>query len=247
MQTQRVTSSSGQRPKTYVQAVGNHPDFGWGSVPTGQRASTYDIPEFQAAAGFAAAEMAAIDSAAPEATDLKPYVGVQFAAIPEFPEVGSAFGQEMAAALSGAKSVEDALAAAQAAADAIMDEAGTTNRFLPMERAGGVPGISPPLTLPRLANRLNNSNPAYPKDYSPMANRTLPRLLQAPAVLMLLMWMLVPLGMTLYFSFIRYVLNSLRRPEWTTPRIENWRGLGTISMCLTPRIFGSQYKIVFSS
>ena len=28
--------------------------------------------------------------------------------------------------------------------------------------------------------------------------------------------MLVPLSMTLYFSFIRYVLNSLR-PEWTTP------------------------------
>jgi len=55
-----------------------------------------------------------------------------------------------------------------------------------------------------------------------MANRTLPRLLQAPAVLMLLMWMLVPLGMTLFFSFIRYVLNSLRRPEWTTPSLENW-------------------------
>ena len=110
--------------KEYVQAVGNHPEFGWGSVPTGQRASTYDIPEFQAVAKFASAEMAAIDSAAPEATDLKPYVGVQFVAIPEFPEIGSAFGQEMAAALSGAKSVEDALAAAQANAVAIMDEAG---------------------------------------------------------------------------------------------------------------------------
>jgi len=38
--------------------------------------------------------------------------------------VGSAVAQEMAAALSGAKSVDDALAAAQAAADAIMSEAG---------------------------------------------------------------------------------------------------------------------------
>ncbi len=110
--------------KDYVQAVGNHPDFGWAKVPTGQRASTYAIPEFQAAAKFAAAELAAIESAAPEATDLKPYVGVQFAAIPEFPEVGSAVAQEMAAALSGAKSVEDALAAAQSAADSIMQEAG---------------------------------------------------------------------------------------------------------------------------
>jgi len=110
--------------KEYVQAVGNHPDFGWGSVPTGQRASTYALPEFQAAAGFAAAEMAAIESAAPEATAIKPYVGVQFAAIPEFPQVGSAVAQEMAAALSGAKSVDEALAASQAAADAIMKEAG---------------------------------------------------------------------------------------------------------------------------
>ncbi|MCY4302521.1 MAG: sugar ABC transporter substrate-binding protein [Aestuariivita sp.] len=110
--------------KDYVQAVANHPDFGWSSVPTGQRASTYAVPEFQAVAQFASAEMAAIDSAAPAASDIKPYVGVQFAAIPEFPQVGSAVAQEMAAALSGAKSVNDALAASQEAADAIMKEAG---------------------------------------------------------------------------------------------------------------------------
>ena len=110
--------------KDYIQAVAAHPDFGWGSVPTGTRASTYEIAEFQAAAPFAAAELAAIESAAPEATELKPYVGVQFAAIPEFPEVGSAVAQEMAAALSGAKTVEEALADAQSAAQAIMDEAG---------------------------------------------------------------------------------------------------------------------------
>ena len=110
--------------KEYVQAVGNHPEFGWGSVPTGQRASTYMIDEFKAVAGFAEAEMMAIDSAAPGATDLKPYVGVQFVAIPEFPQIGVIMGQEMAAALTGSKSVEDALAAAQEAADAIMREAG---------------------------------------------------------------------------------------------------------------------------
>jgi len=38
--------------------------------------------------------------------------------------VGSAVAQEMAAALSGAKSVDEALAASQKAADAIMREAG---------------------------------------------------------------------------------------------------------------------------
>ncbi len=59
-----------------------------------------------------------------------------------------------------------------------------------------------------------------------MANRTVPRLLQTPAVILLLIWMLIPLGMTLFFSFIRYVLNNLRRPEWTKPSVENWRGFG---------------------
>ncbi|MGR3713503.1 MAG: carbohydrate ABC transporter permease [Shimia sp.] len=65
-----------------------------------------------------------------------------------------------------------------------------------------------------------------------MSKRALPRLLQTPAVLLLLMWMLVPLGMTLYFSFIRYVLNSLRRPEWTSPSLSNWRGLGNYEYVL---------------
>ncbi|MEL6751657.1 MAG: sugar ABC transporter permease [Pseudomonadota bacterium] len=70
-----------------------------------------------------------------------------------------------------------------------------------------------------------------------MSDRTLPRLLQTPAVLLLLVWMLVPLGMTLYFSFIRYVLNSLRRPEWTTPSIENWRGFGNYEYVLNAKDF----------
>ena len=65
-----------------------------------------------------------------------------------------------------------------------------------------------------------------------MSNRTLPRLLQAPAVLLLLVWMLVPLSMTLFFSFIRYVLNNLRKPEWTTPSIDNWRGFGNYEYVL---------------
>jgi len=65
-----------------------------------------------------------------------------------------------------------------------------------------------------------------------MAKRTLPRLLQTPAVVLLLLWMLIPLGMTLYFSFIRYVLNNLRRPEWTTPSFSNWRGFGNYEYVL---------------
>ena len=65
-----------------------------------------------------------------------------------------------------------------------------------------------------------------------MSNKSLLRLLQAPSVILLLLWMLIPLGMTLYFSFIRYVLNNLRKPEWTTPSISKWRGLGNYEYVL---------------
>lgn len=65
-----------------------------------------------------------------------------------------------------------------------------------------------------------------------MFSKSMSRLLQAPAVLLLLIWMLVPLGMTLYFSFIRYVLNSLRKPEWTVPQLSNWRGFGNYEYVL---------------
>ena len=73
--------------------------------------------------------------------------------------------------------------------------------------------------------------------YSKMSNRRLPKLLQTPAVVLLLLWMLVPLGMTLYFSFIRYVLNNLRRPEWTSPSIENWRGFGNYNFVFNNKDF----------
>ncbi len=70
-----------------------------------------------------------------------------------------------------------------------------------------------------------------------MANRTIPRLLQTPAVILLLFWMVVPLAMTLFYSFIRYVLNSTNRPEWTTPSFSNWRGFGNYQFVLNSKDF----------
>jgi sorbitol/mannitol transport system permease protein len=43
--------------------------------------------------------------------------------------------------------------------------------------------------------------------------------------------------MTLYFSFIRYVLNSLNRPEWTSPSFSNWRGFGNYNYVLDAKDF----------
>ena len=52
-------------------------------------------------------------------------------------------------------------------------------------------------------------------------NRTLPRLLMAPAVVTLLMWMIVPLGMTIYFSLVRYNLMQPGDKEFIG--LENFR------------------------
>jgi sorbitol/mannitol transport system substrate-binding protein len=99
---------------------------GWANVPTGTRKSTYANAEFQKAAKFAAAEKAAIDSANPNDSTLpkSPYVGVQFAAIPEFQSIGLAVGQQMTAALAGKSTVDAALKAGQQAADREMKKAG---------------------------------------------------------------------------------------------------------------------------
>ena len=109
--------------KQYIEMIGKAD--GWGKVPTGTRKSTYANPEFQKAARFAAAEKMAIDTANPNDSTLpkSPYVGVQFAAIPEFQAIGVAVGQQMSAALAGKVSVDQALQTAQTAADREMRKA----------------------------------------------------------------------------------------------------------------------------
>ena len=110
--------------KDYIELVAK--EKGWASVPTGTRKSTYANPEFLKAARFAEAEKKAIDSANPNDSTLpkSPYVGVQFAAIPEFQAIGIAVGQQMSAALAGTETVDQALKAGQTAADREMRKAG---------------------------------------------------------------------------------------------------------------------------
>ena len=110
--------------KDYVKLVGK--EAGWGSVPTGTRKSTYATPEFQKAAKFAEAELKAINTANPNDSTLpkSPYVGVQYAAIPEFQAIGIAVGQQMSAALAGKVTVDQALKAGQTSAEREMKKAG---------------------------------------------------------------------------------------------------------------------------
>jgi sorbitol/mannitol transport system substrate-binding protein len=110
--------------KDYVKLVASQE--GWAHVPTGTRKSTYDNPEFQKAAKFATAELKAIETANPNDSTLpkSPYVGVQYAAIPEFQSIGVTVGQQMSAALAGRETVDAALKASQTAADREMRKAG---------------------------------------------------------------------------------------------------------------------------
>ncbi|WGG53641.1 sugar ABC transporter substrate-binding protein [Rugamonas sp. DEMB1] len=110
--------------KDYIKLVAK--ESGWANVPTGTRKSTYANPEFAKAAKFAAAEGKAIATSSPKHSTLQPspYIGVQFAAIPEFQSIGLAAGQQIASALLGKQTVDQALDMAQQAAEREMRKAG---------------------------------------------------------------------------------------------------------------------------
>ena len=110
--------------KGYAQLVASKE--GWANVPPGTRKSLYANPDYTKAAPFAEQTFKAIESADPINGTLKPkpYVGVQFVAIPEFQGLGTSVGQQFAAALAGDAKVDDALKNAQALAVREMTKAG---------------------------------------------------------------------------------------------------------------------------
>lgn len=109
--------------KEYLELVAANE--GWANVPPGTRTSLYENPEY-AKVPFAKMTLDSINSADPTnpTVDPVPYVGVQFVAIPEFQGIATKVGQQFSAALAGTKSVEEALAAAQALTVREMSKAG---------------------------------------------------------------------------------------------------------------------------
>ena len=99
--------------KAYTQLVAGKQ--GWGSAPPGTRTSLYQNPEYLKAAPYAKLTLASIEAADPNHPTVEPvpYVGVQYAAIPQFQGIGTAVGQQFASALTGAQTVDQALASAQ--------------------------------------------------------------------------------------------------------------------------------------
>ena len=99
---------------------------GWVAVPSGTRASIHEDPRLLEAAPFAETIKTAIFSVDPAdpTRDPVPYTGVQFVAIPEFQGIGNYVGQQVAAALAGQMTVEQALANSQQFAVREMTKAG---------------------------------------------------------------------------------------------------------------------------
>jgi sorbitol/mannitol transport system substrate-binding protein len=112
--------------KDYVTMVGE--TEGWVAAPPGTRKSTYDNSEYQKAAPFAQVVYESIANAdiTKPTKDPVPYVGIQYVAIPEFQGIGTTVGQQIAAALAGQVTVEEALETAQASVERTMRQAGYT-------------------------------------------------------------------------------------------------------------------------
>ena len=88
--------------------------------------STYANEMYTSAAPFAETVETSILAADPANATLNPvpYTGVQFVAIPEFQGIGNYVGQQIAAALAGQQSVDEALENSQAFAVREMTKAG---------------------------------------------------------------------------------------------------------------------------
>lgn len=110
--------------KEYIELVAK--TDGWTVVPPGTRTWTYEQPDYQKAAPFAKLTLQAIQQADPihPSAEPVPYTGVQFVGIPEFQAIGTYVGQQVAAALAGKMSVDQALKNGQTFAERAMTKGG---------------------------------------------------------------------------------------------------------------------------
>ena len=109
--------------KEYLELVASKE--GWANVPPGARTSLYQNANYKKVP-FAKMTLDSILSADPNnsTVDPSPYVGIQFAAIPEFAGIATEVSQEFSAAYAGQQSIEEALEKAQALTNDAMEAAG---------------------------------------------------------------------------------------------------------------------------
>lgn len=108
--------------KEYIIRVGE--TEGWVAVPPGTRISTYKNPNYREAAEFASFVLAQILASDASPRPGKPYQGIQYVGIPEFPAIGSKISIELERMLKGEITVEKALANGQEIIRSQMIESG---------------------------------------------------------------------------------------------------------------------------
>ncbi|MEL6997894.1 MAG: sugar ABC transporter substrate-binding protein [Pseudomonadota bacterium] len=108
---------------SYIELVASKE--GWANVPPGARISLYKNPNYKDIP-FAKMTLESILSADPNNSTVEPspYVGIQFAAIPEFAGIATDVSQEFSAVYAGQQTVDEALAKAQALTNDAMEAAG---------------------------------------------------------------------------------------------------------------------------
>jgi polyol transport system substrate-binding protein len=101
----------------YIKTAGTQVPGGWAAIPPGTRASTYEIPEYQEAAGaFADATLESMEAAPidnPGTTPRPGVPGVQYVGIPEFQDVGNRCTEQFSAVIAGRTNIDAALSACQ--------------------------------------------------------------------------------------------------------------------------------------
>ncbi len=110
--------------KDYIKLVANYK--GWGNVPPGTRYSTFNNPSYKKAAPYSDIILQSMQTADPTNSTLHkvPYVGVMFVGIPEWQGIGTRITQNLAAAITGATTVDQALQLSQQQTERTMRRAG---------------------------------------------------------------------------------------------------------------------------
>ncbi|WP_248928914.1 ABC transporter substrate-binding protein [Paenibacillus hamazuiensis] len=110
--------------KDYIKLVANKK--GWALAPSGTRYSTYENQDYLKAAPWSKITKELIDSADinKPAKDQVPYTGLAQIHLPEYAAFASEFGQNFAAVVTGALSVDEALQKSQEKTTEIMKKAG---------------------------------------------------------------------------------------------------------------------------
>lgn len=106
--------------KQYEELVGAK--LGWTAVPDGKRASTYANANYKkATAAYYSVVLGSLKAADPlnPGVQPRPTSGIQFVAVPEFADLGTAVSQEVAKAITGGQSVKAALDKGQKLAEKV--------------------------------------------------------------------------------------------------------------------------------